>query len=208
MRNAGPAASAVIAIGVASAVSNVGRRDAARQTWMRHTSVGQAVHVHFILRVPRTAKMSCAGVELSCAAISQRLRRIHVERLAHRDILLARVHPGLLDDLHGRVLTLHTWLRRAVAIFSRAVWICKADDDAYVVIPSYEQQLLIMGRKLSVQNRSIVHGWLGWSAWHPRSYLCVPTYLCLTFLSRLLSFHAPSLTSSRRDMCGPLCLRG
>ena len=158
MRSAGPARAATIALGIASAFENIERRNAARETWMRLQSVGRTLHVRFVLRVPTVGGTSA-------------LRTARLERNIHKDVLIVRVSPGVIDALHGRLLTLHLWLQRAVVLFRRCAWICKADDDAYIVVPSYAQQLGLMSRALSPHNRSIIHGWLGWSAWDPFSFM-------------------------------------
>ena len=158
MRSAGPARAATIALGIASAFENIERRNAARQTWMRLQSVGRTLHVRFVLRVPTVGGTSA-------------LRTARLERNIHKDVLIVRVSPGVIDALHGRLLTLHLWLQRAVVLFRRCAWICKADDDAYIVVPSYAQQLGLMSRALSPHNRSIIHGLLGWSAWDPLFFM-------------------------------------
>ena len=157
MRSAGPARAATIALGI-PVFGNIERRNAARETWMRLQSVGRTLHVRFVLRVPTVGGTSA-------------LRTARLERNMHKDVLIVRVSPGVIDALHGRLLTLHLWLQRAVVLFRRCAWICKADDDAYIVVPSYAQQLGLMSRALSPHNRSIIHGWLGWSAWDPFSFM-------------------------------------
>ena len=153
--------SVVVAIGVVSAPGNVERRDASRRTWQRHPSVGHALQVRFVVRLP--------------PALNDRQRReIREEQNTNQDLLLLRT--GLVaiaqDELHGRVLALHGWLRRAPRLFPSASWICKADDDAYIVPASFLHQLAHMQAEgLPPKDTSVLHGWLGWSAWNPKTFI-------------------------------------
>ena len=150
MRSAGPARAATIALGIASAFENIERRNAARETWMRLQSVGRTLHVRFVLRVPTVGGTSA-------------LRTARLERNMHKDVLIVRVSPGVIDALRGRVLTLHLGFNAQLCCFGGAHGSVQADDDAYIVVPPCAQQLGLMSRALSPHNRSIIHGWLGWS---------------------------------------------
>ena len=68
-------------------------------------------------------------------------------------MLLLPVGAQGRSDVHGRIITLHAWLRQSVILYPAALWIGKADDDAYVVTPSWLEQLNVLRRALSPKDK-------------------------------------------------------
>ena len=120
-----------VAIGVMSLAANVGRRQAARQTWLRETP--PATCVAFLVRTRDAAAPS-----------------IEAEASRHGDILRLPVGAGAKA---ARLVSLRSWLQLAVRRYPSASWLCKADDDAYVRAGEWEAQLRMIqaGREASAR---------------------------------------------------------
>ena len=149
--------SVFIALGVATAAQNTERRSAARQTWLRNAHLTSALRVWFLVRA--------RDMDVSTK------RSVHIERRAHNDIMLLPVGSDGDEVLRGRVVTLHAWLRRAARLYPNAGWICKSDDDAYIVTADWEAQLRLLSVSFPPTERHVLHGWVTWSYLERASFL-------------------------------------
>ena len=110
------------ALGVASTVTNAARRRAARDTW----SANSSRCVKFLIR--------SKGLQ------AEQLRRLSQEA---NDIVYLPVDAHA-KPIHARVVTLFAWLQLAPTHVPGASWICKADDDIYLFVPDWLQQLRLI----------------------------------------------------------------
>tara|TARA_B110001452_G_C15219688_1_gene422825 strand:+ start:34 stop:1218 length:1185 start_codon:yes stop_codon:yes gene_type:complete len=144
------------AIGVMTIPKNIQRRHAARQTWMTAANVGSTVVVRFLVRA--------LGLEPTVLAEAQQ------EHAVHKDVLMLPVASGHTDQPpRGRVLTLHAWMKSATTVCPTARWVCKADDDVYIVTVDWEAQLRLI-RPLR-ENSAIMHGKIVWHNWNVDSFM-------------------------------------
>ena len=143
------------AIGVMTIPKSSQRRNAARQTWMTAANVGSSVVVKFLVRA--------LGLEPAVLADVQR------EHGEHSDMISLRVASGHTSlPQRGRVLTLHAWTKRATDVCPTARWVCKADDDVYVVTVDWEAQLRLIGA--GREHSAIMHGKVVWHNWNIDSF--------------------------------------
>ena len=147
-----------IALGVATAAQNTARRSAARRTWLSSAHFASGfLHIWFIVRA---------------RDMDQATRRsVHLEKRTHNDIMLLPVGSAGEEVLRGRVVTLYAWLRRAAHLYPNAGWICKSDDDAYIVTADWAAQLRLLSTSFAPTEQHVLHGWVGWSMLDRSSFL-------------------------------------
>lgn len=143
------------AVGVMTIPQHTERRSSARQTWMTAANIGATVAVRFLIR----------AVGLSPDAQAQ----MQQEQAAHRDVLMLPVASSKRHPPKGRVLSLHSWFKQASVLFPKATWICKADDDVYIVAVDWEAQLRLIAA--GKPDRAIVHGKVVWHNWNVEQFM-------------------------------------
>lgn len=117
-------------IGVMTIPAHLDRRTAARATWMRPLSHGVASR--FLLRV-NYRELHKDGL----------LRLLQREAAEHSDVLLIPVTESQRAP-HMRVVTLMEWFKAAPSLFPTARWVAKADDDSYINVRMWREQLAEM----------------------------------------------------------------
>ena len=158
-----------VAIGLMTIPSNCNRRLVARQTWLQHPSVGMTVHARYLIRA--------AGLPNATQ------RSLLQEDAAYHDMLFLPVDAHQ-HVLRGRILVLLAWMHESRSLFPAASWICKGDDDTYVVPPEWEAHLRLLDRGPlrsscaghgsecgGARKEAALHGYLVWHNWNTRYYV-------------------------------------
>eukprot|EP00966_Prymnesium_polylepis_P298389 6895122-Prymnesium_polylepis.1 len=120
---------------------------------MGHPNVGGAVRVRFLIRAGGMARETRAALKAEGS-----------------DMLLLRRVAAEEHVIRGRVLTLLEWLRLGRLLYPTARWLCKADDDAYIVTPDWEGHLRLIDRGLPAADAAL-HGYIVWHNWDAAAYL-------------------------------------
>ena len=96
---------------------------------MGYPNVGSTVHVRFLIRAGGMARSTRVALRSEGA-----------------DVLLLRRVAAEEHVIRGRVLVLLEWLRLSRQLYPTARWVCKADDDSYIVTPDWEAHLRLIDR--------------------------------------------------------------
>ena len=142
-----------VAVGVLTTPDNSVRRRIARQTWIAD-STSAAVIVKFIVRslgLPRNT-----GSQLDA------------EQTTHGDLLYLKVDAAQ-HRLRGRILALHAWLRLSKLVCPSCEWVCKADDDTHLVLPSLALALGAIRARLG--DAPVLAGHVRWHTWNTRHFM-------------------------------------
>ena len=155
-----------VAIGLMTIPSNCLRRESARETWLQNPEVGQTMHVRYLIRASRLPNATQLGL-------------IH-EHTTNSDMLFLPVDANE-HVLRGRILVLLAWLRAARSLFPLAGWICKGDDDMYVISSEWIGHLGLLDRGLlrqctgrackGARGEAALHGYLVWHNWNTKYYI-------------------------------------
>jgi hypothetical protein len=125
----GAAPSCYAALGVTSVTASHERRRAARETWIASPNVGRTLCVSFLLR----------GIGMPAPD----RRVMDREAQQHGDVLFLPVSASE-GPITARLASMFAWLQLAPRQHPSASWICKADDDVYLLAPEWEAQLRLI----------------------------------------------------------------
>lgn len=117
-------------------------------------------------------------------------RALRQEQALHGDVLML---PVAGDAMRGRMLTLLAWLRLAPQLFASARFICKGDDDVYIVTHELEAMLALAAAEhpgpqrddgyaahhgsaavppgRANGSRFVLHGMVVWHSWNVRHFV-------------------------------------